>query len=351
MGDLLRPAWRTRPIAPHTSSILTVPPPPFPIQLLPPELLLQIGSNLDTPTLCCLSRATRRLHSCIQTIIYQRALSTSRPNSPTPFQWCPTPGRTTLHFLAAHAHLPGLDGLLARIGSRRNILDTRDAYGHTALISAVLLGHEDVAMALLKAGADPDVPTRRYGWTAMHCAAVTGHPRLLQILIRAGADREARDTLAGFTPLHLAVLSSEYRDCMGRCLVKLGCRWDARDVHGVNVGETARLLASRETGFSKRRPSEVSQARQQEGMRVRFKWMVVSRRSQMLRYEMDRCRWCVRRRPWASREGSSHGWHHDGSLQSWEWDRRKTWFSGSRCEEKMNLVDIAAELSNHQGRM
>lgn len=135
-----------------------------------------------------------------------------------------------------------LRSLLTRIGYRTNILDTRDAYGHTALISAVLWGHEDVVIELLEAGADPEVPTSVFGWTALHCAALTGHMRLVQILIYAGADREARDTLAGLTPLHLLLLSSAWPRSLSRCLVKMGCSLDTRDKHGVDANGTAKLL-------------------------------------------------------------------------------------------------------------
>lgn len=71
------------------------------------------------------------------------------------------------------------------------------------LFKVVKLGCPFVAEALLRAGADPDVPDPCGGLTVTHDAARDGHEDTLQVLLRYGADVNLKDS-AGNLPLHLA---------------------------------------------------------------------------------------------------------------------------------------------------
>eukprot|EP01047_Picozoa_sp_COSAG01_P067882 COSAG01_NODE_9681_length_2373_cov_74.233377_1_plen_235_part_10 len=85
------------------------------------------------------------------------------------------------------------EGILARVtsllaswppGHRRAIVDVPDASGYTPLVWAAGKGHTPVVEALLGAGADATVETRR-GQTALQNAARTGRTPTVLALLRA----------------------------------------------------------------------------------------------------------------------------------------------------------------------
>ena len=66
-------------------------------------------------------------------------------------------------------------------------------------------------VALLDAGADPNLATTLRGTTALHWAAATGRAACVPVLVKAGADVNAGDQ-AGDTPLLVALSTMPFGD-------------------------------------------------------------------------------------------------------------------------------------------
>jgi ankyrin repeat protein len=155
---------------------------------------------------------------------------------------CGTPA--ALGLLLEHgAPLDAPNGHLAEDGSRF-------LPGATPLLVACEAGCEDLALALLEAGADADARVPGGGETALHLAAGQGMALLLEALIGAGADLDAMsprlsydDQLGNFsgnTPLHAAALG----DCGASAyqLLKAGA---ARDAAGDDCRTALHYAAAR----------------------------------------------------------------------------------------------------------
>ena len=119
-------------------------------------------------------------------------------------------GFTALHIAAIHAQ-PACIALLVAAGANVNA----SGCGHTPLHSAAN-GHRETLgclVALLAAGADPNLTTRKTGRTPLHYAAARGDVRRVAALLAAGANTEVVETAEeGFessalgTPLAAAVV-------------------------------------------------------------------------------------------------------------------------------------------------
>lgn len=107
-------------------------------------------------------------------------------------------------------------------------VNAKDGRGNTPLHSAVQGGAE-VAAALLKAGADVNAQADFWGWTPLHRAASSGNTETAIALINAGADVNAEDKMGG-TPLHVAAGNRQVDTV--RALVKAGAHLHARDDDG-----------------------------------------------------------------------------------------------------------------------
>lgn len=93
-------------------------------------------------------------------------------------------GNTLLILAAREGQIEAVEALLRY----RVRIDYRNLAGDSALMLAVLRGHDQVARALLKAGAQ----VNHDGWAPLHYAAFEGREGLLESLLTAGADVNAR---------------------------------------------------------------------------------------------------------------------------------------------------------------
>lgn len=84
-----------------------------------------------------------------------------------------------------------------------SLVDARDKDGSTPLHCACWKGHLEVAVLLLKSGADVNAQNQNEHWgtTPLHAAAHANQPAIAQLLIDHGADLRAEDA-AGKTPMH-----------------------------------------------------------------------------------------------------------------------------------------------------
>lgn len=112
--------------------------------------------------------------------------------------WTNEIGRSPLHMAVAldlHAYIPRLvqqgADLKARSGDK------------TPLVAAVNDKKEEAVLALLEAGADPNLPGR-LGWTPLHHAATSDSSAIIKLLLEKGANLEAY-TAIGETPLEKAI--------------------------------------------------------------------------------------------------------------------------------------------------
>lgn len=268
---------------------------------LPIELILMIVSHLtSTRDLSSVARTSRAFYILAMPLLYDRAVLTTRPSTPTHFQWHPTPNRTILHFAAAHGNIALLNALISRLGPHVHVLDDRDSYGHTPLISATLHNHRKVVHILIDAGANIERTTTKYNWSPLHIAAAMGNVDIARILVDAGANRELRDTV-GLTPIHVLSLT-RYGTELCPVFEEMGFDGRALDRDGLGVASKCSVIRclldhllthfplpvdqalSRSTGVELERLDSI--VRFEEGLRIRC--------MMMLGYEMDRCLMCVR---------------------------------------------------------
>lgn len=105
-----------------------------------------------------------------------------------------------------------------------------------ALHAAALMGHLEVVKALLRHGANPNLPDQdeRY---PLHLAAREGHIAICNLLLKSGAKKDQRTT-SGVTALHLAAASNFAALVVN--LIKAGFDKNSKD----GDGNTPLLIAS-----------------------------------------------------------------------------------------------------------
>lgn len=162
-------------------------------------------------------------------------------------------GKTPLHWAAIN----GSQEILALLLPRHPNLEQRSLQDLTPLQAAANAGQVGLAVALLKAGANPNVkfegsgefhvahPANRSslprdGKTPLHWAVLWGSSALVEALLDAKADVNARDA-NGLTPLHLA------RGSPDKTAMKLLLDHHA-DVNATNSSGATALHAAVETG-------------------------------------------------------------------------------------------------------
>jgi hypothetical protein len=178
---------------------------------------------------------------------------------------------TDLFLDVQRGHLPEVT---AHLETSPESVQATDDRGYTPLHWAAIRGHEDLALALLAAGAPADVtgadggsplhwachheqtdlvrgllragadPNRANQWarTALHVAARRNCQRVAEVLIESGATLDAT-TREGWTPLHVAARAGHPE--MMELLVEHGADAGALDAEGATAAES--LLIRPET--------------------------------------------------------------------------------------------------------
>lgn len=113
------------------------------------------------------------------------------------------PNRTGITPLAMAARFGATSSVIALLQAGANPdLATGDRWQSTPLMEAARDGHTEIASRLLRAGARVDHPDIA-GATALHWAVRAGETQYAELLLKGGADQSIRD-LSGETPLDLA---------------------------------------------------------------------------------------------------------------------------------------------------
>lgn len=144
-------------------------------------------------------------------------------------------GRTAL-ILASDVSVDCCLALL-RAGADPNVSDTQ--FGGTALIMACCQGNLETVKALLNGGADVNKTDHGHRSPIM-LASYKGHSAVIQLLVEYGADVNAKDTKFGMNSL---MLSSHmgHQHCV-EVLLDAGADSKATDFEGVPVSKTASTL-------------------------------------------------------------------------------------------------------------
>lgn len=111
---------------------------------------------------------------------------------------------TPLFMASKSGQMPLVQYLLTRKDELKLDLNTKDILGETPLNAAANDGHQDVAVALIDAGADVNIPCNVHRTPLQH-AAQRGDMKTLRALIDAEADLDAGN-LYNVKPVHLAAL-------------------------------------------------------------------------------------------------------------------------------------------------
>ena len=85
-------------------------------------------------------------------------------------------------------------------------VNAKDERGGTALYSAAVVGHNEIAELLINKGADVRVKNKA-SFTPLHEGAYNGHKEIVELLITSGADVNAMK-IDGMTPLDMATFGN-----------------------------------------------------------------------------------------------------------------------------------------------
>ena len=126
----------------------------------------------------------------------------------------PMPPRSIVPIhLAAHQDKPDCVRLLIAAGAEPNLRAKDSVSGETALLFAARKGRTQNVIALLRAGADPNLASLSSGLTALVYMAARGSVQGVAALLAAGADADVVDTAsageltASMTPMRAAIMT------------------------------------------------------------------------------------------------------------------------------------------------
>lgn len=117
------------------------------------------------------------------------------------------------------------------IGSlTRADLDTPDGHGWTPLWDALHYRQLEIAGLLLKAGANPNRPSRDGGWTPLLRAAQAGHQETIHLLCQNGADVNLTTPEKGYSALRWALAHKHTK--VAQQLIQYGADIETKAVDG-----------------------------------------------------------------------------------------------------------------------
>jgi ankyrin repeat protein len=144
---------------------------------------------------------------------------------------------------AAMAGQAKVVSILLKSGAK---VDSRDNTGRTPLLS-FMSGHTaDVStvIALLEAGADPNLLDGPVPYHPLDYAAMHGRADVAELLIAFGADMNAKDNLYGGTPLHYAIWYAPRGHLeVAQLLIDRGADVNVKDVNGLTPLDLAKRYA------------------------------------------------------------------------------------------------------------
>ncbi|MHB0999150.1 MAG: ankyrin repeat domain-containing protein [Armatimonadota bacterium] len=120
--------------------------------------------------------------------------------------------------------------------------NTRDQYGRSALIYAVVDGNTEVVKILIENKADINMRDNE-GWTALHAAAEEYRVEIAKILLNNGAEVDAQDSY-GNTPLFRAIINSRERGELIKLLLQHGADKNMKNYSDVSPHELAENIGN-----------------------------------------------------------------------------------------------------------
>lgn len=119
-------------------------------------------------------------------------------------RFCEKKTSATCEFVTDEARRENL-GILSLLLERGAFVDARDAGGRTPLMIACAFGRADLALALVRAHADPELhDDEEHGWNSLFYAAIGGHADVVSLLLSEGMDKNARDNKYSARPIDWA---------------------------------------------------------------------------------------------------------------------------------------------------
>ena len=140
-----------------------------------------------------------------------------------------TAGASKLHDAAAAGNLEELERLLDVEATGTALVDPTKHDGTTPLITAAMMGHEQVVRRLIEEGADVEAVGLN-GATALQIAASMGHVGVMTALLDGGAQVNAAHKFAKSTALHFAAEMGQVAAI--ELLCKRGADPHAEKTHG-----------------------------------------------------------------------------------------------------------------------
>uniref|UniRef100_A0A182STF0 Uncharacterized protein n=1 Tax=Anopheles maculatus TaxID=74869 RepID=A0A182STF0_9DIPT len=120
-----------------------------------------------------------------------------------------------------------------------DVVHTFDSDGYTLLHKACYNNNREMALLLLRYGANPNARTDM-GWTPLHSACKWNNAPCAALMLQHGADVNAPSD-GDQTPLHIAVTVSSCRSTLMTLLMNARCDPERRN----NSDETAEQIAKR----------------------------------------------------------------------------------------------------------
>ena len=142
----------------------------------------------------------------------------------------PSEGQPGRRFLWACQHNK-IEVVETLLNSDPKLILFRDDDGYTGLHRASYSNHPQIALALLRAGADITARTEDELWQPIHSACRWNAAETLEVLLSWGADVNAT-TNGGQTPLHLAAFCGSSRKSLQLLLVHPKLKSITKNVQG-----------------------------------------------------------------------------------------------------------------------